>query len=405
MKTIRILLAIGLGFACLCSVITPAFGGGPVLSADNDEPFEGERIVGVLPPSLSLPGIVKLPELRLIAMKLTRGTSVKIIGETDKFYYIEYADGMIYCTEKTLLRLEGEAAAQERTGYARYNACVYDNPYLHGDHFTKLSQNTALTVLDQLGNLMLVSWQTSDVNKQSGYMAAGSFSSGWIQDWVPSSGGGSSGGGGPSGGGGSAGGGGFSGGGQDGGDIALAFQSGKVIFAESISWHRDEKYTVKQGTVFADGTNAYLAHFLQRGEEVLVASADKEKCIIWCDGSVCQTDRAAIHLTEDEEYTPWTGYIQPNGVLYTLPETESNGRKESTNTEVLVEDEYQDYYIVSLNGSYYCAEKTAVKSGKYWYDPSWNSGSSSGGGSSGGGGSSSGGGTSSGGQQWTDPVF
>ena len=398
MKTMKILLAIGLGLACLCGMITPALGEDPAFAVDNDEPFEGERIVGVLPPSLSLPGIVKLPELRLIAMKLTRGTAVKIIGETDDLCYIEYADGMIYCTEKTLLRLEGEAAAQGRTGYARYNACVYDNPYLCSEQPTKLAQNTALTVIDQLGNLMLVSWQAGDGSEHSGYMAADSFSSGWIQDWVPSYGGGSSSGGG------SASGGGSSGGGQDGGDIALAFHGGRAILAESISWHRDEKYAVKQGTVFADGTNAYLAYFLQRGEEVLVASADREKCIVWCDGVVCQTDRAAIHLSEDEEYTPWTGYIQPNGTLYNLPETESGGRKESTNTEVLVEDEYQDYYIVFLSGSYYCIKKTDVKSGKYWYDPSWNSGSSSGGGSSGGG-SSSGGGTSSSGQQWTDPVF
>ena len=114
-----------------------------------------------------------------------------------------------------------------------------------------------------------------------------------------------------------------------------------MIHAENISWDRNEKFTEKQATVFADGTNAYLARFIKRGEEVLVASSDKEKCLIWCDGAICRTDRSALHLREDTEYTPWTGYIQPNGVLYLLPDPESEGRKESTNTEVLVEDEYR----------------------------------------------------------------
>ena len=171
------------------------------------------------------------------------------------------------------------------------------------------------------------------------------------------------------------------------------------------SWDRNEKFTEKQATVFADGTNAYLTRFIKRGEEVLVASSDKENCLIWCDGAICRTDRSSLHLREDAEYTPWTGYIQPNGVLYLLPDPESEGRKESTNTEVLVEDEYRDFYVVSLNGNYYCIEKNSVKSSQYWYDPSWNSGSSSGGGGGSSSGSSSSGGSSGGGQQWTEPVF
>ncbi len=405
MKTIKIFLTIGLCFASVCSLFTTAFGENSELVIDQDKPFEGERIVGVLPPSLAVPAIVKLPELRLVAMTLTRGTVVKVVGETDGLYYIEYTDGMIYCTEKTLLRLEGDAAPQERSGYARYNACVYDNPYLRGDRFTKLSQNTALTIIDQLEELMLVSWQTDDGTEHRGYMNSGSFSSAWIQDWAPSYGGGSAGGGSSGDGGGSSGGGGSAGGGQDGGDIVLAYESGKVIHAEKISWNRDEKFTEKQATVFADGTNAYLARFIKRGEEVLVASSDKEKCLIWCDGAICRADRTALHLREDAEYTPWTGYIQPNGILYLFPDPESEGRKESTNTEVLVEDEYRDFYIVSLNGNYYCIEKNSVKSSQYWYDPSWGSGSSSGGGGGSSSGSSSSGGSSGGGQQWTEPVF
>ena len=401
--TLLVMILIAALFASLCSV---AFAMDSEMTAENDTPFEGPQIVGVLPPSLSVLGIVKLPELRLIAMKLSRGTTVEIVGETDSLYYIECSDSLIYCTEKTLIVPAGTAPFQEVTGYAKYNACVYSSPYLKGDDYTKLAQNTELTVLDRFGDLMLVSWKSSDGKMQSGYMDAGSWSQSWIQDWYPSGGSsGSSSGGGSSGG--SSGGGstGSPSGGQDGGDIALSYRSGTIIPAESISYKRDENYHIKEGTVFADGTNAYLTLFLHRGEEVLVASRTSEKNILWLDGALCETDRAAIRLVEDTEYEPWTGYIQPNGMLYLLPDPGSEGRKESTNTEVLVEDEYQDYYIVSLNGSFYCMEKTDVKSGKYWYDPSWNSGSSSGGGSSGGGSSSGGGGTSSGGQQWTDPVF
>ena len=391
-------------FASLCSF---AFAEDSDLKVGSDIPFEGPRIVGVLPPALSVLGIVKLPELRLVAMKLFRGEEVEIVGETDSLYYIECSDGLVYCTEKALIVPAGADSFQSVTGYAKYNTRIYPSPYLKGNEYEKLAQNTELTVLDRLGDLMLVSWKAADGSLQTGYTDAENWSQTWIQDWYPSGGGssgGSSGGGslGGSSGSGSSGG---SSGGQDGGDIALSFRSGTVSPAESISYRRDEKYSVQQGTVFADGTHAYLTQFLHRGEEVLVASRTSEKSILWLDGVLCEADNAAIRLVEDTEYEPWTGYIQPNGMLYLFPEPDGQGRKESTNTEVLVEDEYQDMYIVSLNGSYYCAEKSSVKSSKYWYDPSWNSGGSSGGGDGASSGSSSSGGSSGSGQQWTDPVF
>ena len=407
MKRITMLLAMLLIAALFASLCSDAFAMDSELTAENDTPFEGPQIVGVLPPSLSVLGIVKLPELRLIAMKLSRGTTIEIVGESDSLYYIEYSDGLIYCTEKSLIVPSGTVPFQEVTGYAKYNTCVYSSPYLKGDDFTKLAQNTEITVLDQLGDLMLVSWKTTDGSSKSGYMNAASWSVSWIQDWYPSGGGSSGGSSGGGSSGGSSGGGstGSSSGGQDGGDIALSYRSGTIIPAESISYKRDENYQIQEGTVFADGTNAYLTQFLHRGEEVLVASKTSKKNILWLDGLLCETDSAAIRLVEDTEYEPWTGYIQPNGVLYLLPDPESEGRKESTNTEVLVEDEYQDMYIVSLNGSYYCAEKSSVKSSQYWYDPSWSIGGSSGGGGGSSSGSSSSGGSSGTGQQWTDPVF
>ena len=407
MNRIKVLVTILLIVTLSVSLCSFAFADGSELTVSSDVPFKGPQITGVLPPSLSVLGIVKLPELRLIAMNLLRGTEVRIVGETDSMYYIEYDDSLIYCTEKKLIVPAGTEPFQEVQGYAKYNTCVYSSPYLKGDDYIKLVQNTELTVIDRYEDLMMVSWKNAEGKLQIGYMDAADWSQSWIQDWYPAGGssGGSSGDSSGSTGSSSGGASGSFSGGQDGGDIALSFRPGVIIPAENISFRRDEKYQIQEGTVFADGTHAYLTQFLRRGEEVLVASRTAEKCILWLEGTLCEADSAAIRLVEDTDYEPWKGYIQPNGILYTLPDPESEGRKESTNTEVLVEDEYHNMYIVSLNGSYYCVERASVKSSQYWYDPSWNSGGSSGSGGGGSSGSSSSSGSSDSSQQWTDPVF
>ena len=119
------ILAILLIAALFTSICPFAFSEDSDLKISSDTPFEGPKIVGVLPPSLSVLGIVKLPELRLTATNLSRGTPVEIVGETDGLYYIECSDGLIYCTEKTLIVPEGTSAFQKVTGYAKYNTCVY----------------------------------------------------------------------------------------------------------------------------------------------------------------------------------------------------------------------------------------------------------------------------------------
>ena len=404
---LKLIVTVFLVITYIISLCSLAFAEDSDLVITENNAFEGPHITGVLPPALSILGIVKLPELRLVAMKLSRGTEVEIVDESDEFYYFQFVDGSTYCTEKELVCLKSDIPSfQEVSGFAKYNTCVYQTPYFTGNEFTKLAQNTELTVLDRLRNLMLVSWKGTDNNILTGYMDAGSFSQSYIQDWYPSGGGGTSGGGSFGGGSSSGSGGGTaSSGGQDGGDIVLASRAGEKIHAEVIASYNNGAVPSREGVIFADGTNAYLMKTLQRGDELLIASREEEKCKVWLDGTICEVDSEAVRLAEDNEYEAWIGFIQPNGVLYILPEPESEGIKESTNTEVLVEDEYHDMYIVSLNGKYYCAEKSFIKSSKYWYDPSWNSGGGSGGSGGSSSGSGSSGSSSGSSQQWTDPVL
>jgi len=80
-------------------------------------------------------------------------------------YHTLYLDGFYAYTPKNLLTLEGEEAYAQWSGFAGYNAELYDNYLLQGD-CEKLYVNTAVTVLFDGGDFYIVS-----VNEEIGYMA------------------------------------------------------------------------------------------------------------------------------------------------------------------------------------------------------------------------------------------
>lgn len=81
-------------------------------------------------------------------------------------YYTLYLDGMYAYLPQNLAQPESDAAYASWEGFAAYNSLVYDH-YLMLDDGVKLSINTAVTVLWDCGDFLVV-----DIDGEIGYMAA-----------------------------------------------------------------------------------------------------------------------------------------------------------------------------------------------------------------------------------------
>ena len=85
-----------------------------------------------------------------------RGGQVDVVGEYDENHYvIKTAEGY-GLVRKELIRLEGEAAYETWTGYARWNTEFFTNFYLTGEPDQKLRTNTKVEVLEDLGYCYVV---------------------------------------------------------------------------------------------------------------------------------------------------------------------------------------------------------------------------------------------------------
>jgi uncharacterized membrane protein YgcG len=314
-----------------------------------------------------------------------RGDQVDVVGEYDENHYVVKTAEGYGLVRREFVRMEGEPAYENWTGYARWNAELYTNLYLSGEPAQKLITNTEVMVLDDLGYCFVV-----QVEETVGFIKPER-----ISKWRISSGGsGDDEGGG--GGGGSGGGGG--GGGQDGGDISLRYH-GSIQLLAAIEQKGEVTGT---GTILADGAEVILGYFV-RGEEIPVVTEEgfaesKEGFrTIYLDGLyawveenlVCMDDTATTFEAWDG-YARWSAVVYDNIHLIGTPKDKLN-----TNTKIHVVDELDNCYLVEIEEVPGFMAKNMVSKWRY-------SSSSSGDDGGGGGGDSGGGG---GGAEWTPPAL
>lgn len=341
-------------------------------------------------PELNM-GTALVDDTPAILNTLMRDDVVDVVGEYDEGHYVIKTENGYGLVKKELLRLKGEAAYEVWTGYAYWNAEVYDNLHLIGEPAQKLKTNAKVEVLDDLGYCYVVR-----VEDTGGFMNKSR-----LAKWPFSSGGGNSG----SGGGGSSSGSGGGGGGStgaDGGDISLQFQ-GNIVLLAAIEQSGD---VTGQAAVLADGTEVVLGYF-DRGEEIPMVAEDgfaenREGYVtVYLDGLYAYVPQELVLTQEAEVYEAWDGYSRWNGVVYDNFYLLGDPiDKLYTNVKVHVIAELENCYLVEVNEitgymSKEVVSQTRISTGR---------GNSDSGGS-GGGGNSGGGGSSGGGAEWSPPAL
>ena len=380
-KYIIVLLALALLFCAGCEKEEPVETEAPTTApTETTVPPTTEETIPV--PELSM-GSALVDETPAILDTLMRDDVVDVVGEYDEDHYVIKTDLGYGLVKKELLRLESDAAYEVWTGYAYWNAEVYDNLYLTGEPSQKLRTNTKVEVLDDIGYCYVVR-----VEETVGFMNPSR-----LAKWPISSGGsGDSGGSGGSGGGGGS-------TGADGGDISLQFNGGIVLLA-AIEQKGD---VTGQATVLADGTEVILGYF-DRGEEIPMVAEEgfAEKwegyVTVYLDGLYAYVPQSLVVTEDAAAYEAWDGYSRWNGVVYDNFHLLGDPiDKLYTNVKVHVIAELDNCYVVEANEvtgymSKDVVSKTRISTGGGNSD----SGGSGGGGNSGGSGGSA---------EWSPPVL
>jgi uncharacterized membrane protein YgcG len=310
----------------------------------------------------------RTPAVLAIAM---RGDTLDVVGEYDENHYVVKMPEGYGLVRREYLRLEGEEAYEPWTAYAYWNAEFYTDLHLTGEPARKLTTNTKVEVLDDLGYCYVV-----QVEETVGYIRTER-----LTKWPISSGG--------SGDGGSGGGGGGSG--QDGGDISLRWQGGVQLLA-AIEQTGDVTGTA---TVLADGTQIILGYF-DRGEEMSVVTEEgfaetKEGYVtLYLDGLYAWVAESLVAEEGAEAYAQWDGYARWSAAVYdNFHLIGSPVDKLNTNTKIHVVHELDNCYMVQVGEVTGFMAKDMISKTRY----------SSGGGSSDGGSGGGGGG----GGDWSPP--
>lgn len=374
-KYILVLLALTLLLCAGCKkqepVQTEAPTTVPTEPTETTVPPTTEETIPV--PELNM-GSALVDETPAILDTLVRDDVVDVVGEYDEDHYVIKTDLGYGLVKKELLRLESEAAYEVWTGYAYWNAEVYDNLYLTGEPSQELKTNTKVEVLDDIGYCYVVR-----VEETVGFMNKSRLS-----QWPFSSRGGNSSDGGGSGGGST---------GADGGDISLQFNGGMVLLA-AIEQKGD---VTGQATVLADGTEVVLGYF-NRGEEIPIVAEDgfaenrEGHVTVYLDGLYAYVPQNLVETEGAEAYEPWEGYSRWNGVVYDNFHLLGDPvDKLYSNVKVLVIGELENCYLVEVNEVTGYMSKDVVSKTRI----------STGGGSSDGGG----GGNADGGAEWSPPAL
>ena len=287
-----------------------------------------------------------------------RDTVVQIVEAYDEDYYLVKTEKGYGLMEKRLVRLDGEAAYESWTGYAGYQAVLYQNYQLLPGGERTLNMNAKVQVLEDMNGTLVV-----QMDDGIGYMPSAEVSRAYIQ---PSTGGGG-------------------GGGADGGDISLGAQMGVMPLANIITPSGEAS---GKATVLADGAEIILGWF-DRNDPVAIVNEDgfieeKEGWYgIYQDGLYGYVRENLIRKDTEEAYSPWNGYAKYQAKLF--DDYYLNGdpvSKLTTNAEVQVLEDLGWCYLVSTGSTTGYMAKDTVSQTRITY--------------SGGGG---------GGESWTPPAL
>ena len=302
----------------------------------------------------------------LVLELLQRDDTVEIAGEYDETYYVVKMEQGYGLIEKRLIRLEDEASYEKWGGYTYYNAEFYNNYHLRADGVQKLSSNTQVQVLDDLGECLVVEYGGS-----IGYMLEDDISRNYIQP-APSSGNNNSG-----------------TGGADGGDISLEYYGGISKLAILIPQSGD---VTGKGTVLVNDAELILGWF-DRGDSVSIIAQEGflEEMEGWYSvylEGMCGYVRQNLLLEEGKEpYEQWDGFARSQASVYDNYFLSGNPvTKLSTNTNIQVLCDLDDCYLVQVGEVIGYMEKAQISESKIVY-------------------SGGGGGTEDSGGDWTPPVL
>lgn len=290
----------------------------------------------------------------LVIATANRGDTVEIAGELNETHYIVRLETEYGLLEKRLVRSEGEAEYENWEGYAKSGAMFCDNYHLISLEAKKLSQNTKLTVLDQMGDTCLV-----QVDEVLGYLPLNKIS----KSYIKSSGG--------------------SGSGSDGGDISLSNPIGAIPLSTFVPQEGEITGSAK---VLCDGAEIMLGWF-DRGDEIPViveegfAESKEGWHAVYLDGFYGYVRQNLTAAEGAEPYTIWEGYAKSKTGAYTnYYLTGEAAEKLSANTKVTVLYDLEFCYLVQIGENLRFVDKELVSEKK------WSSGSS-------------------GGAEWSDPVM
>lgn len=370
-KCLAILLALVLLLCAGCGKTSPEPE--TQVSTETEAPTETEP-TETQPPETTEPPTQPLPETEDAAILadhvpailaiFSRGDTLDVVGEYDESYYVVKLEQGYGLVEKQLLALPDAESYEVWTGYARWNARLYNNYRLSGVPTQSLTTNTRVEVLDDLGEVLVVK-----VGDLTGFLSADTVSRSVIQ------------------GGGGSGGSGGSSGGQDGGDIHLGVSGGITL----LSAIRQEGDVTGQATVRADGTEVVLG-FYDR-DDIAKVVIEEGFCEDWegydtvlLDDLYAHVPQNLVRTSGEEAYTPWDGYAKYSAQLYDNFYLQGEGTILPSNTAVHVLCDLGDCHLVTVNETTGYIAKDYVSLTR----------------SSGGSGGSGG---SSGGSEWSDPVL
>lgn len=278
----------------------------------------------------------------VVAKTLDRGDTVEVVGAYDETFCIVKTELGYGLMETCLIRPEGAKPYEPWTGYALYNARLFNNYHLLPDGAQTLTLNTQIQVLEDMGSWMVVQYEDS-----IGYMLASEVSKYYIQ---PSTGGG--------GGGGT--------GGADGGDIVLGNWGGVMGLSTFIPQEGDVS---GMGTVLVNEAEIILGWF-DRGDIAAIVNEEgfvEEKegwYAVYHQGLYGYVRQELIRREGEEAYSEWDGFAQYQAPVYDNYYLSGEPMTKLTaNAGVhILEDLGNCYLVISGENTGYMAKETVSQS-------------------------------------------
>ena len=346
----------------------------------TEQPTEAPTEAPTEPPVTEPPapetisGTALADKTEILLLTVNRDDTVELAGEFDEDYYIVKLEQGFGLIEKRLVRPEGAEIYESWDGYAKSGAAFYGDYNMNEEPLESLSMNAEITVLDTLGNCLVVRY-----GDMIGYMLEDEISDSYIRPY--------------SGGGGSSSGGSSGGGGADGGDITLSYYGDVMPLAVFAPQNGEVS---GKATVLADHAQIILGWY-DRDDVVNIINEEgfaepKEGWYAVYVEGLCGYVRQYLILQEGQEpYAQWDGFARRGASLYDNYYLKGEAIDElSANEEIHILCDLGNCYLVSVGEQTGYIVKDEVSETYISY-------------SSGGGGGSSSGGSSGG--DWTPPAL